>query len=52
MISSARLAPGKQVLVTGIWPKEVVTRTGSGPAPVGSYRLVVANTVTFTIKLR
>lgn len=52
VISSTRLAPGKAVLVTGIWPKVVVTRSGSSSAPVGSYRLVVANTVTFTIKLQ
>ena len=52
MMSQSRLAPGKHVLVTGIWPKAVVTRSGSSSAPVGSYQLVVANTVTFTIKLQ
>jgi hypothetical protein len=52
MIGQTRLAPGMQVLVTGMWPKAVVTRSGSSSAPVGSYQLVVANTVTFTIKLR
>jgi hypothetical protein len=52
MIGQTRLAPGHHVVVTGTWPKAVVTRTGSGSAPVGSYRLVVANTITFTIKLR
>jgi len=52
MISQSRLAPGKHVLVTGIWPKAVVTRSGSSSAPLGSYQLVVARRVTFTIKLR
>lgn len=52
MISQTHLAPGKHVLVTGIWPKVVVTSSGSSSAPVGSYQLVVANTVTFMIKLQ
>jgi hypothetical protein len=52
MISQTHLAPRKHVLVIGTWPKAVVTRTGSSAAPIGSYQLVVANKVTFTIKLR
>ena len=52
LIGPTRLAPGQHVLVTGMWPKTVVTRSGSSAAPVGSYRLVVANTVTFPIKLQ
>ena len=52
LIGPTRLAPGQHVLVTGMWPKTVVTRSGSSSAPAGSYRLVIANTVTFTIKLQ
>jgi hypothetical protein len=52
VIGPTRLAPGRHALVTGIWPKVVVTRSGSSSAPVGSYQLVIANTVTFTIMLR
>ena len=51
-IGAARLAPGAQVAASGVWPKLVLTSTGSSPAPSGIYRLVIANTVSFVIKLR
>ena len=51
-IGAARLAPGAQVAASGAWPKLIVTSAGSSPAPSGTYRLVIANTVSFVIKLR
>lgn len=51
LMIGTRLAPGAQVEATGSWPKLVVTRAGSSQAPNGTYRLVIANAVTFTIRL-
>ena len=44
-------APGAEVVATGSWPKLIVTRAGSSQAPNGTYRLVIAHTVTFPISL-
>ena len=51
LMIGARLAPGAEVVATGSWPKLIVTRAGSSQAPNGTYRLVIANTVTFPISL-
>lgn len=52
MMGQTRFAAGTQVRATGTWPKSVVTRRGSRAAPPGTYRLIVAGKVTFTIRLR
>ena len=57
------LAPGAQVMASGSWPKQVVTRAGTAPAPNGTYRLVIGSslevggavtskTISFTIHLK
>ena len=57
------LAPGAQVMASGSWPKQVVTRAGTAQAPNGTYRLVIGSslefggavmskTVSFTIHLK
>ena len=51
LMIATRLAPGAQIRVTGSWPKLIVTHAGSSPAPSGTYQLVIANTVTLTIRL-
>jgi hypothetical protein len=45
------LGPGAQVIAIGSWPRLTVTRAGSSPAPSGTYRLVIANRLSFTITL-
>jgi hypothetical protein len=45
------LGPGAQVIATGSWPRLTVTRAGSSPALSGTYRLVIANKLSFTITL-
>ena len=47
-----QLGPGVQVITSGGWPRLIVNRAGSSPAPSGTYRLVIANAVSFTITLR
>jgi hypothetical protein len=41
------LAPGAQVMASGFWPKQVVTRAGTAPAPNGTYRLVIGSSLEF-----
>jgi hypothetical protein len=51
MMTSTHLVPGARVTAFGIWPKRIVSRASSVPAPNGTYKLVIANTVTFRINL-
>jgi hypothetical protein len=52
MIGPTHLAPAAQVIATGTWPKSVVTRRGTSTAPPGRYRLIIARSVTLTIRLK
>jgi hypothetical protein len=52
MMSATDVAPGQRVIASGSWPKVIVTRARSSAAPSGTYRLVIADTVSFVIRLR
>jgi hypothetical protein len=52
MMGPTQLAPETKVLASGTWPKTVVTRTSTRPAPKGTYRLIFTKKISFTINLR